>query len=78
MVYKKGVLEDFTKFAGKRMCQNLFFNKVVDLFKKRLWHRCSPVIFSTFLGTLFFIERLCWLLLIKHRTGSLNGALLIK
>ena len=25
---KKGVLRNFTKFAGKHLCQSLFFNKV--------------------------------------------------
>ena len=28
---QKGVLENFTKFAGKHLCQSLFFNKVADL-----------------------------------------------
>ena len=28
---EKGVLENFTKFAGKHLCQSLFFNKVADL-----------------------------------------------
>ena len=26
--YKNGVPRNFTKFTGKHMCQNLFFNKV--------------------------------------------------
>ena len=25
--YEKGVLRNFTKFTGKHLCQNLFFNK---------------------------------------------------
>ena len=25
---EKGVLRNFTKFTGKHLCQNLFFNKV--------------------------------------------------
>ena len=29
--YKKGVLRNFAKFIGKRLCQNLFFNKVAGL-----------------------------------------------
>ena len=29
--YKKGVLRNFKKFAGKHLCQRLFFNKVADL-----------------------------------------------
>ena len=28
---EKGVLENFTKFAGKQLCQSLFFNKVAGL-----------------------------------------------
>ena len=65
---KKDVLRNFAKFTGKHLCQSLFFNKVAGLrpatlFKKRLWHRCSPVNFVKFLRTRFFIEHLRWLLL---------------
>ena len=65
---KKGVLRNFTKFTGKRLCQSLFFNKVAGLrpstlFKKRVWHRCFPVNFVEFLGTPFFKDHLWWLLL---------------
>ena len=47
---KQGVLKNFTKFAGKHLCQNLFFYKVVGLrpatlLKRRLWHRCFSVKF---------------------------------
>ena len=28
MFYQKGVLRNFAKFAGKHLCQSLFFNKV--------------------------------------------------
>ena len=28
---KKGVLKNFTKFAGKHLCRNLFFNNVTGL-----------------------------------------------
>ena len=28
---KKGALKNFTKFAGKHLCQSLFFNKVAGL-----------------------------------------------
>ena len=31
------------------------------LLKKRLWHRCFPVNFATFLRTPFFTEHLWWL-----------------
>ena len=29
--YKKGILRNFAKFTGKRLCQRLFFNKVAGL-----------------------------------------------
>ena len=53
---RKGVLRNFTKFAGKHLCQSLFFNKVAGLrptalLKKRLWHRCFPMDFVKFLRT---------------------------
>ena len=35
---EKGVLRNFTKFTGKRLCQGLFFNKFAGL-----RHRCFPV-----------------------------------
>ena len=55
---KKGVLRNFAKFAGKHLCQSLFFNKVAGLrpatlFKKRLWRRCFPANFAKFLRTPF-------------------------
>ena len=28
---REGALRNFTKFAGKHLCQSLFFNKVADL-----------------------------------------------
>ena len=37
---KKGVLRNFVKFTGKRLCQSL-------------WHRCFPVNFAEFLRTPF-------------------------
>ena len=44
---KKKVLRYFAKFTGKHLCQSLFFNKVADwglqLYLKRLWHRCFSV-----------------------------------
>ena len=61
----KGVLRNFTKFTGKRLCLSLFFNKVsgleaptqvfrpATLLKKRLLHRCFPVNFVKFLRTAF-------------------------
>ena len=55
---RKGVLRNFRKFTGKHLCQSLFFNNVAGmrpatLLKKRLWHRCFPMNFVTFLRTPF-------------------------
>ena len=55
----KGALRNFGNFAGKHLCQSLFFNKVAGLrpatlLKKRLWHKRFPVNFSKFLRTTFF------------------------
>ena len=55
---KKGVLRNFAKFTGKRLCQNLFFSNVAGrrpatLLKKRPWHWCFPVNFTKFLRTPF-------------------------
>ena len=37
--FLKSVLRNSAKFAGKHLCQSLFFNKVT-LLKKRLWRKC--------------------------------------
>ena len=47
---KKRVLKYFAKFAGKHLCQSLFFNKVVGL---QAWYRSFPVNFVKFLKHLF-------------------------
>ena len=62
---KKGVLGNFTKFAGKHLYQSLFLNKVATLnpailLRKRLERTCQ---FAKLLRTCFFIEHLRWLLL---------------
>ena len=46
---KKGVLKNFAKFTQRNPVPESFFNKVADLrpatlLKKKLWHRCFPVI----------------------------------
>ena len=61
MFCKKGVLNNFSKFTGKHLCQSLLYFAI--LLKKRLWHRCLPVNFAKFLRTLFLLEHLWWLLL---------------
>ena len=57
----KGVLKNFAKLTGKRLCQSLFFNKTASvrpatLLKKRI--RCFLVNFATLLRTPFFMENL--------------------
>ena len=44
--YKKGVLENFTKFTVKHL-------RPATLLKKRLWHRCFPMNFVKFFRTPF-------------------------
>ena len=45
---RKGVLRNFSKFAGKHLCQGLFFSKVAGLMP-------SDDCFATFLISLFMI-----------------------
>ena len=50
---KKGFLKSFPKFAGKHLCQSIFFNKVagltpVTLLKKGLWLRSFLWILQNF------------------------------
>ena len=44
---KKGVLRNFAKFAGKHLCQRLFFNKVAGLYffipLEHFYYRTPPV-----------------------------------
>ena len=66
--YKKGALRNFAKFAGKYLCQSLFFNKVADLkacnfIKKENLAQVFSCEFSKFLRTPFLTEHLWWLLL---------------
>ena len=60
---RKNVLKNFAKFAGKHLCQSLFFNKVTrlrpaTLLKKGLWHRCFPMNFCKISKNNFFTEHL--------------------
>ena len=71
---RKGVIRNFAKFAGKHLCQSLFFNKVF-LLKKRLWHRCFPVNFTKFLRTPFLRNtsgRLLLSFLRKYETDEIH------
>ena len=69
---KKGVLRNFAKFAGKHLCQSLFFNEVASLrlatiLKKRLWYKCFPENFAKFLRTPFLQNTFGRLLLYYHQ-----------
>ena len=59
VLYQKDILKSFAKFAGKNLCQSLFFNKVAGLrpaalLKKRPWQSCFLVNYEKFLKTLFY------------------------
>ena len=81
MFCEKGFLKYFAKFAGKHLCQSLFFNKVAGLrpaalLKKRLLHRCFPVNFGKFLRAPFLQNTSGRLLLhrsVIHVEGSSQG-----
>ena len=66
MFRKEGVPRNFAKFKGKLLYQSLFSNKVAaaTLLKKKLWHRCFPVNFPTFLTTPF-LQNISGRLLLK-------------
>ena len=78
MFYEKGDLRNVTKFTGKHMCQNLFFNKIAGLkpansVKKRPWHRCFSVNFVKFLRTPFLQNTPdCFCIEISHITCYLK------
>ena len=79
----KGVLRNFAKFAGKHLCQSLFFNKVAGLrpatlLKKRLRHMCFPLNFAKFRRTFFVAEHLQWLLLKFLRLSTWSNIALKK
>ena len=82
----KAFLKNFAKLTGKYLCQSLFFNEVAGLrsatsLKKRLWHRCFPVIFAKFLRTPFLqntskqlvLYILAWIDLIKVSSLTLRS-----
>ena len=68
MLFKIGVLKNFTLFTGKLLCWSLFLMKLLgwrpcNFIKERLQHRCFPVNNVKFFRTHFFTEHLWWLLL---------------
>ena len=52
MFFKIGVLENFAIFTGKYLCWSLLLIKL-QVFKKRLQHRCIPVNIAKFLRATF-------------------------
>ena len=52
MFFKIGVLKNFANFTVKHLCWSLFLIKLQA--KKRLQHRCCPVVFAKFLRTSLF------------------------
>ena len=62
---KKGVPRNFTKFAGKHMCQNLFFNKAetCNFIKNETLVQVFSCEFCEISKNTYFIEHLWWLLL---------------
>ena len=65
---RKSFLKNFSKFTGKHLCQSFCFNtcrpKACNFIKKRLWHKCFPENFVTFLRTSFLQNKSGWLLLL--------------
>ena len=55
---KKGVLRNFTKFAGKHLCQSLFFNKVDSERKKETLAQVFSCEFCEISKKTFFTEHL--------------------
>ena len=52
-------LKNFARFPWKQPCRSLFFNKET-LFKKKVWHRCSPV----------NVKKLLWTPFLKNTSGG--------
>ena len=71
---RKGVLRNFAKFTGKRLCQSLFFNNVAGLRPAILLKRdfdtgvCFLMNFVKFLKTPFLQNTSGWLLLLHCET----------
>ena len=49
VLYEKGVLTNFAKFAEKQLCQSLFFNKVAGL-------KCATLFEKRYFGTYVFCQ----------------------
>ena len=59
---KMGILKSFANFTGKHLYWSPFLRNLqaegLQLHKKRIQHRCSPVKFAKFFITLFLTEHL--------------------
>ena len=67
-LYKKGFLKNFVKLTGKHLRQSRFFDKAAgfnpeNVLKGRLWHRCFPVTFVSFLKNLLLKNIFDWMFL---------------
>ena len=63
MLYQKGVLKNFFKFSGERLCRSFFFNKVAGLWTAILLKNETPAqVFSCKFCEIFkktyFVEHL--------------------
>ena len=65
----KKVLIKFLQNSQENTCARVSF--LIKLQTWKLWHRCFPGNFAKFLGALFFIEHLWWLLLELFINGYL-------
>ena len=67
----KKIFLEISQNSQESTCGSLFFNKVAGLrpatlLKKRLWHKCFPVCFTTFLRTLLS-QNTSWRLLLRAK-----------
>ena len=69
----KKVFIEIWQNSQENICARVSF--LITLLKRRLWHRCFPVISVKFLRTPFFIEHLWWLLM-KRQPKLWKGRLL--
>ena len=79
---KKGVLKNFAKFTGKTCATVSFLIKLqalsLQLFKKRLWHRCFPVNIAKFSRAPFFQNTSGQSLLKQHTSYNCKSSRQLK
>ena len=77
---KKGVLKNFTKFTGKRLCQSIFFNKVIKKFLKFIKKETLAQVFSCEFCEIFkntFLQNTSGPLLLARYSGNLWSFILV-